>query len=870
MAINPIQTNIDNTKSHKPYREASGRMKTDKNIKPLAPEGHLVHDRVLQMPKYFLKDLAYDAKAVRDGLRGTANDHQTGRLNDVGLKIGGIGIATLLAARTKDPIKRIMEYAGLGAFLFAMSVFPKAAIQAPSRALHGFDSGIEYIDDQGRKKSVFQDSNYIPFDMYQGEYPSEDLDIIGDRMGIPRDIKNRHDIIKEQMRKIATQNNTLWMLTAGFATPVIAALTCCGLEKLISPVVEYARNARYNSSISHALNLTSNMKTAASEIDSNKLSKKVEKLLSSYKDKELPKAEFDNLVKMLTENVDANTSEGIVKDLKNIFNLEKKGAVSFIIDEGSGESIINSIKNNLPANNRASLERVFVPSKEEISEILKKSGSGELTEDQLQNLKGELKKFFGEKIAKETTLSKEYLNGYQNQVIERISKSIQQNKSNFVSEGNIKEVVDFAKIMGEFKHNDKVLDKCKSFKVEHAPETVLARSYAKFEKTLFKELGITFKDMKQLKDLNGDKVAEILQSKLEALAKDEAKFEKAISKLKKVMSDMEVKLNGKSNDGAHLKDLITAIENNYNNTAKRLNEAGKGKFKNTIDRLVKEDVSTLSNSIKSRQELFDILDGNKPNKFARFNYWGGDDAARINYAKENAKGVGSSKNATISRIVERYQGQVDSFNRMLHTMDVYKRPIPEGEYDKAILNISKEALLTADSKKHTLKFDLHNNPDFYKDIMNTTWRAEDAAQAGSTHGKGYISESTKKAMGESKDLSTGNIRERFQQYINRFRNIIGNNEVDFTKPEHLPSKGAGDAYSKEATTRMAKFNLVGQRPVDFVQGAAKRRYSNQKWMRIVSVIGGVVLGGTVLAQLAFGKIKNPHNIQKQVSDDTNN
>lgn len=870
MAINPIQTNLDNTKSHKPYREAKGRIKTDNYIKPLSPEGHLVHDRVLQMPKFFLKDLAYDAKAVRDGLRGTANDHQTGRLNDVGLKIGGIGIATLLAARTKNPITRIMEYAGLGAFLFAMSAFPKIAIQAPSRALHGFDSGIEYIDDQGRKKSVFQDSNYIPFDMYQGEYPSEDLDIIGDRMGIPRDIKNRHDIIKEQMRKIATQNNTLWMLTAGFATPVIAALTCVGLEKLISPAVEYARNARYNSSISHALNLTSSMKTSPAEIEPNKLSKKVEKLLSAYKDKELPKAEFDNLVNMLTENVDANTSNGIRQDLKNIFALEKKGVVSFVVDEGSSESIINSIKNNLPANNRASLEKIFVPSKEEMGEILKKSGNGELTQDQVQNLKGEFKKFFAEKISKETSLSKEYLNAYQNEVVERISKSIQQNKSNFVSENNIKEVVDFAKIMGEFKHNDKVLDKCKSFKVEHAPETVLARSYAKFEKTLFKELGITFKDMKQMK-ADASIAQEILENKLEALAKDEAKYEKAISKLTKVMSDMEVKLNGKSNDKAHLKDLITAIENNYNNTAKRLNEAGNGKFKNTIDRLVKEDVSTLSNSINSRQELFDILDGNKPNKFADFNYWDGNlDAKRINYAKENAKGVGSSKNATISRIVERYQGQVDSFNRMLHTMDVYKRPIPEGKYDKAILDMSKEVLLTADSKKHTLKLDLHNNPDFYKDIMNTTWRAEDGALAGSTKGKGYITESTKKAMGEASDLATGNIRERFQQYINRFRNIIANNDIDFTKPEHIPARDAGKAYSKEATTRMAKFNLVGQRPVDFVHGAAKRRYSNQKWMRIVSVIGGVVLGGTVLAQFAFGKIKNPHNIQKQVSDDTNN
>ena len=44
MAINPVQPNIENTKSHIPYREAKGTIKTDKNVKPLPPEGHLVHD----------------------------------------------------------------------------------------------------------------------------------------------------------------------------------------------------------------------------------------------------------------------------------------------------------------------------------------------------------------------------------------------------------------------------------------------------------------------------------------------------------------------------------------------------------------------------------------------------------------------------------------------------------------------------------------------------------------------------------------------------------------------------------------------------------------------------------------------------------
>ena len=155
MAITPVQPNIDNTKL--PYREAKGTIKTDKDIKPLPPQGHLVHDTLLSVPQYFLKDIAYDIKAVKDGFQGKANDHQLGRLNDVGLKVGGIGIATYLASRTTNPMARTMEYLGLGAFLTSMTLFPKAFINVPSRILHGFSVGKEYIDDQGRKKSVFQE-----------------------------------------------------------------------------------------------------------------------------------------------------------------------------------------------------------------------------------------------------------------------------------------------------------------------------------------------------------------------------------------------------------------------------------------------------------------------------------------------------------------------------------------------------------------------------------------------------------------------------------------------------------------------------------------------------------------------------------------
>ena len=107
------------------------------------------------------------------------------------------------------------------------------------------------------------------------------------------------------------------------------------------------------------------------------------------------------------------------------------------------------------------------------------------------------------------------------------------------------------------------------------------------------------------------------------------------------MSEMEVNLNGKNDTASHMKDLISGIENNYNNTAKRLNNIGK--FKNTIDRLVKEDVSTLSNSVKSRKDLYEFLDGVKKDKYAGIKYWDNlDDAGRLEYAKYNSKGVGSS------------------------------------------------------------------------------------------------------------------------------------------------------------------------------------------------------------------------------------
>ena len=168
----------------------------------------------------------------------------------------------------------------------------------------------------------------------------------------------------------------------------------------------------------------------------------------------------------------------------------------------------------------------------------------------------------------------------------------------------------------------------------------------------------------------------------------------------------------------------------------------------------------------------------------------------------------------------------------------------------------KGILLEATSADHTLKLHTDNNPQYYKDLMQNGWNSS-------------VEDSTKKSMEKAGDITKGDVFGRFQKYLKRFIDVMGQNDIDFNKPDHKIGEDIKKLYSVNSTTRMQKFNLVAQNPVDFFKKASKTRFENQKWLRIASGIGGTVILATVLAQFGFGKIKNPHNIQKQVSDDKN-
>lgn len=915
MAIDPVKLNNPNTqinpslepkKEHKPYIEAEGTITTDGLVHPLPPKGHLVNDNLWTGIKYFFGDIGYDMKSVRDGFKGTANDHQLGRLNDVGLRVGGIGIAAYLASRTSNPKARWMEYIGLATFLTAMSIYPKIAINGPAKFVHGYDIDKEYIDDQGRKKSVQQDSNYVPYDMYQGQKKDEDLDAIGDKMGIPRDIVNRHDVIREQMRKIATQNNTLWMLTAGFATPLMTALACCGLENyVVAPTIAKNRNNSTNKQINAAYDALKEFNLNVNELKDNNLSKTVENIVKQYRGQEFPMEEFDNIVKMTTEELPYDTAKTVKWELYKLLNPRQATDTETLLKKIARNKETQPL--GIAPKGTAKFQSIVIPTADEYTAIVEAASSPETfrsamkenIDRKIANAVTDYKTILGDSPKSEQILSnyKSLLESNRDRVLTPLTDEFKGRKPITLSEEAMSKLRKFTQIIGDFKENKYVLDKCEHFKFEYDAETVIARASEKFEKTFLKELGFTYSDLKKMRT-SSEFTKEILDQKLMEVAHDSEKFQKVMTSLAKVMEEMDVALNGANPEEEYVKKLMNSYEMLFNGTAKRLHELGG--FEETVQRLIKDDPETVQVAINN---ITEFLDGtayrdvkDAPNKIIELQkklgseipeeekYAIKDEINRLKASIEDAikkerKGLGSDKHRVEARIFERYQGSTNNFNRVMHTLEAYRRLFvnedlmaalesKDPEYIKAVLEKCKETLLTGTASDHFQKLHTVNAPEMYRDIMKVLYPTSDTVT-------GRVSKETSGAL---EDVNKS-LLSRFKKYIAKFKNIVANDTTDFTKPKHIFDKAEyiGDVlipsvqsgYTPMARNEKAMSSLIAQDPVRFVREAADRKFGTQKWLRIVGGITAAVFSVTMLAQLKFGKLEHPENLKKQVTNETN-
>jgi len=820
---NLIQNYTDVTKKY--YNNLSDA-NSENLLKPLDGKGYLVRNNIATAPVEFAKDTYYTAKSLTKGVAGKANDHELGKLNDLGLKIGGLTIATYLMTKKQIPKTKAMEFIGFGTFLASMSLWPKVALQWPARLIHGFNFRKQYVDEQGRKKYVTQDPNYMPMDLYKGERRSEDLSVIADRAGIRKDIKDRNELAKEHIRKVSVQNHTLWMLTAGTATPVMTALACNALDKPIGKFTERYSNNKINKLTDHIQEyLTtpdSNRKQAlenqliAKNVDKTN-EKQLAKLLEAKKGQIITQSDINMLSEVLTEGLDIQTQKAANKDLCSMLRTDNT-----LVNNDTVLELTENITKKLDTKYGEGFTSSILDTKQLAEHIdgymsaNANSSKGILSAEKTEELRLSIGRFIEDTTAKNDVLRPQRKNIVNSMFLESVDEVFGSKKVAVLTDEATEQISKAGNVVRKFRAFDESISKATHFKVEKAPETILGNNWSDVTETLIKELNISPKELNEAKS-SEELTAKLFTHKLELLAKDENSYQRAVSNIADKMLELDTKLdNPRAGKKGAMDVLVDSICKNCENTAGELNSLG-------------------SNGNKSFVNL----------------------AKRINGEEINGLHVGTVREAKVQRIKQaRLGGVQNAYARLLHTMDFFKRAqefeAGKGGFsgnaplDKALIEKGKKVLMSSHSGDFFLKFQTGNNVDFYKGLMWHTFES------------GNMSEATKKALSKtSHEVFNGGVKTSMAQRVTSWAKyvgaLMGKNVYDFL-PNHITDYREGISnFANKQTTAVEKFNKIACAPENMLYNALKQKYNSNKWLKLWGTVGAIVLTGTVAAQFTFGK-----------------
>lgn len=334
-------------------------------------KGRLLRENIFQSAGSTIKGYGQCAKYLyKAAVNGEGTDYSVGKINDLTIRAGSLGIAGILAATKAFPFARGMEFVGLATWFGSMAIWPKV-IGTPIKALYGVDINQKYEDSYGRRKNFYEDPQYLCWDLYRnidkhGKYnPNapeyEYLNKIGDKLGVPRDIEDRNTAIQDKMRQVATQGNALWMLTAGFMTPVLSSIVADSLQTPLSNGIQKMRVAKQEKKLdAFKTQLDGASKTAAPTVEKAfsafgfKLDPEFEKSFGSVAKKEMSADEVGKLKEFLTrrykgsEMLDAVLQEMdekyIIND--NIIPFDKECKMQESLVKAS-ESAVEKLKNKI-------------------------------------------------------------------------------------------------------------------------------------------------------------------------------------------------------------------------------------------------------------------------------------------------------------------------------------------------------------------------------------------------------------------------------------------------------------------------------------------------------------------------------------------
>lgn len=832
----------------KPPFDIKNELENRTLIKPLKGKGKLVNGNIFNAPALMIKDGLYDLKALKHAAKGTANDHELGKLNDVGLKLGSLAIAAYLFTKKQTPVTKWMEFIGLGSFVGAMAIWPKLAIQLPAYLIHGVNVQKEYEDSFGRKKLFYQDPQFIPWDLYS----DEEINKMGDRLKVPKDINNRRDFIQEKMKKLAVQNNTMWMLTAGFAAPIMSGLICNASEPYLKSILNNIKNK-------HADDILKNFDKYSEKYETNTAQNLLNDLFAANNGKTIDDKLTAKITEALTSGIDPVTAKSLEADIKDLIKSGK-----FKITDNTAKEIVDNILELTKGKDiNEDLLKAVIPTEDEMKELLKDYKSQNLSPTNVTqiNIKinKEMIKRFNQAFPQASDELKEDFDYLFEDLINGrtlkehpIMSPIRKNTADVLTDSLQNKLKGIASILDKFTSKVSLLDEYAVTKVGDAPETVIAEYWNNSTKEILKALNITPKDLKTV-HIDRNLTAEMLRDRIETISSDKEAYKKLMSTLAKTIGQIDILIKQKD-----LTSHVLREEDLYD-------EAGKRAVRTNYEIKVDDVYDSCAQKLKS--------DGFERTARA-LNGWGG------------VEDKGSAKVVQKALASDRLLGVKSSFYRLLNTLDYYRRVstnvnqhnVIRGqarEIKEELIELCKYITLQGHSSDYSNKFyfkrnpqpDLHDKSDvvvkngkvenkylglekgvdipedkyFYQNAMQLMYEGDmhpdtiDALKKGTPKGSSLV--------------------EELQKYRNVFLEKIGG-EHNFAKPRHL-------IRAEKKTASDIKFNLVGNSIDELIFRSGNQMLNSKKWLRTYGYFGAGLLGITVLAQFFFGKIKNP----KQVEND---
>ena len=798
----------------------------DDLVKPLQSEGYLVKTTVFNAPKQAFNNFTYNLSALKKGINGTANDHELGKLNSIGLVTGGAALATYLATRRQVASSKAMEFVGLGSFLASMALWPVIAIQIPTKLIHGFNVRQKYVDSSGREKPFYNDPLYRPWDLYD----EKEIYRVGDYMGVPQDMNNRRDYIQKKMSKVATQDNTLWMVSAGFAVPIMSALMCNQLEGPVQKLCAYFRSEQNKKNLQKALNTSCDPETT-------EMYKRLDSFLALNNGKHLQADTINQLCEILTIESNPELAQKFSEELRA--KLTSKNAV---IEPQDSEKMLKAIRKNLEKKfGKASpIVDTLMLKPEELNQIL--------TENNMVNRdlgKGDFKKlnkFIIDGIVKKA----DTYNASGVAVGEQISKiKILQALNNTVSASNAVErfrlirpslkldvnmqnlLRSVAKEIAITDHKTGLVKEFLFNELSASPETKLANVANEMTEKIFKALNIS---SKPLDSARGDRalMEPVVRSTIDRIASSKTEYEQVMAQLAEV--------------------------------AKKVDECA-----------VTSKTGKPSEFDRTLASVFDSAAVN-------FEKLGFADTAKM----IAGEGANSEKSVLKAFADNRLMSVRSTIYRLISALDMHRR-IATGqnigvitgsglcrEVKEEVVELSKRTTLTAHRSDFATKFFFNGNPHpDYSDVSDIEVKdgkvvnkylgaAREGVKDVSTDQSLYKSTmqlmyneamlpDTKKILGDKLMANVENYR---SQCLSAF-----GDEWYFIKPASnlIIGKNNHEKPNFNQVPNKFKFLLTGLSMDDMAMKYASQKHNAKVWMKMFGGLGLGILGATVLAQFFFGK-----------------